>query len=574
MKTNKHRLLIMVLCLTMLVSIFSSCGTGSSVDSQETTSAETAASEETAAPQTDEETPAAASDADAAPVDTADDFQLPICEETQTISYWFEMSPQVASYLNTMNDNISYQLLEELTNVHVDFWAVTDETDQQFSLMVASGDYADIMIWGSRYYPGGAIKGVEDEVFMELTDVINEYMPNYGALIDDPSVYGQVIMTDGRIGEIFTLNRNPSVPGTGPIVRKDWLDKLGIAPEDIVTYDDYYNMLSQFKSEFGATGALYLGPNGVPSGNYLTAGYGVAAYTDSSEDTGAYYQDNGTVYYGPIQDGFKDYLTMMNQWYEEGLISSDYLQHSDIQVTAGDVTDGSTGLWYHMSQIMSEHMASAIDEGFESIAIKDAVMKEGDLNRLGSYSDSTVGGNSLSISATCEQIDVVAKWVDFAFSEQGSLIYSYGVEGETYNYDSDGNPVFTDLIANNPDGLGTITACNLYAIQTGIGYLYEDRFDSTYPAAALEAGQIWMETLDLDNMMTIPAAANLSALDAEIYAEGYSNILTYVQENIAKFITGARALDEFDAYVADIEAMGIADCVQCWQNAVDSYLAQ
>lgn len=574
MKTNKHRLLIMVLCLTMLVSIFSSCGTGSSVDSQETTSAETAASEETAAPQTDEETPAAASDADAAPVETADDFQLPICEETQTISYWFEMSPQVASYLNTMNDNISYQLLEELTNVHVDFWAVTDETDQQFSLMVASGDYADIMIWGSRYYPGGAIKGVEDEVFMELTDVINEYMPNYGALIDDPSVYGQVIMTDGRIGEIFTLNRNPSVPGTGPIVRKDWLDKLGIAPEDIVTYDDYYNMLSQFKSEFGATGALYLGPNGVPSGNYLTAGYGVAAYTDSSEDTGAYYQDNGTVYYGPIQDGFKDYLTMMNQWYEDGLISSDYLQHSDIQVTAGDVTDGSTGLWYHMSQIMSEHMASAIDEGFESIAIKDAVMKEGDLNRLGSYSDSTVGGNSLSISATCEQIDVVAKWVDFAFSEQGSLIYSYGVEGETYNYDSDGNPVFTDLIANNPDGLGTITACNLHAIQTGIGYLYEDRFDSTYPAAALEAGQIWMETLDLDNMMTIPAAANLSALDAEIYAEGYSNILTYVQENIAKFITGARSLDEFDAYVADIEAMGIADCVQCWQNAVDSYLAQ
>lgn len=574
MKTNKHRMLIVVLCLAMLVSIFSSCGTGSSGASQETASTESNVTELSVAEESAVDASVAESTEAAETEAPVEDFQLPICEDKQTISYWFEMSPQVASYLNTMNDNISYQLLEELTNVHVDFWAVTDETDQQFSLMVASGDYADIMIWGSRYYPGGAIKGVEDEVFMELTDVISEYMPNYGALIDDPSVYGQVIMTDGRIGEIFTLNRNPSVPGTGPIVRKDWLDKLGIAPEEIVTYDDYYNMLSQFKSEFGATGALYLGPNGVPSGNYLTAGYGVAAYTDSSEDTGAYYQDNGTVYYGPIQPGFKDYLTMVHQWYSERFISSDYLQHSDIQVTAGDVTDGSTGLWYHMSQIMSEHMASAIDEGFESIAIKDAVKNEGDLNRLGSYSDSTVGGNSLSISATCEQIDVVAKWVDFAFSEQGSLIYSYGVEGETYTYDENGNPVFTDLIANNPDGLGTITACNLYAIQTGIGYLYEDRFDSTYPAAALEAGQIWMETLDLDNMMTIPAAANLSALDAEIYAEGYSNILTYVQENIAKFITGARSLDEFDAYVADIEEMGIADCVQCWQNAVDSYLAQ
>lgn len=578
MKTNIRRLLIMILCLAMLVSIFSSCGTGSSGASQETASTESVASVPTNTEESLEEpaieTLASTNIEEPVSNQSAADFQLPICDETQTISYWFEMSPQVATYLNTMNDNISYQLLEELTNVHVDFWAVTDETDQQFSLMVASGDYADIMIWGSRYYPGGAIKGVEDEVFMELTDVIKDYMPNYGALIDHPDVYGQVVMTDGRIGEIFTLNRNPSVPGVGPIVRKDWLDKLGIAPEDIVTYDDYHNMLSQFKSEFGATGALYLGPNGVPSGNYLTAGYGVAAYTDSSEDTGAYYQDNGTVYYGPIQSGFKDYLTMMNQWYQEGLISSDYLQHSDIQVTAGDVTDGSTGLWYHMSQIMSEHMASAIDANFESIAIKDAVKNAGELNRLGNYSDSIVGSNSLSISATCQNIDVVAKWVDFAFSPQGSLIYSYGVEGETYNYDDAGNPVFTDLIANNPDGLGTITACNLYAIQTGIGYLYEDRFDSTYPAAALEAGQIWMETLDLDNMMTIPAAANLSALDAEIYAEGYSNILTYVSENIAKFITGARSLDEFDDYVADIEAMGIADCIQCWQNAVDAYLAQ
>lgn len=579
-----RRLLALVLCLMLICSMFSACGSNQSAEAPASeASAETAANDAPeVTPEENEPEPATPEDAeqpantDPSEVDSSEapgDFQLPICEETETISYWFEMSPMVASYLNTMNDNITYQLLEELTNVHLDFWAVTDETDQKFNLMVASGDYADIMVWGSRYYAGGAIKAVEDGVFMELTDVIDTYMPNYAYRISDPDVYGQVLMSNGNIGEIFTLNRNPMKPGIGPIARKDWLDDLGIDPKDIVTYDDYHEMLTLFKNEKGATSALFLGPNGVPSGNYLTAGYGVAAYTDVTSSTGAYYQDNGVVAYGPIQPAFKDYLTMMHSWYDEGLISPDYLNNSDIQVSAGDVTDGSTGLWYHMSQIMSEHVASAIDEGFESVAIQDAVMHEGDLNRLGNYSGSTVESNSLSISATCEKIETVAKWVDFAFSEQGSLIYSYGVEGETFEYDESGKPVFTDLIGENPDGLGTIVACNLYAIQTGVGYLYEDRFNSTYPASALEAGDTWMSTIDVDNLMSIPAAAQLSALDAEIYAEKYSNIQTYVSENIAKFITGARSLDEFDDYVSDIEAMDIAACVECWQNAVDTYLA-
>ena len=36
------------------------------------------------------------------------------------------------------------------------------------------------------------------------------------------------------------------------------------------------------------------------------------------------YNDNGTVKYAPIEDGFKDYLEVMNRWYENGLIDADY----------------------------------------------------------------------------------------------------------------------------------------------------------------------------------------------------------------------------------------------------------
>ena len=44
----------------------------------------------------------------------------------------------------------------------------------------------------------------------------------------------------------------------------------------------------------------------------------------SSGTFGAMYNDNGTVKYAPIEDGFKDYLEVMNRWYENGLIDADY----------------------------------------------------------------------------------------------------------------------------------------------------------------------------------------------------------------------------------------------------------
>ena len=383
-----HRIAALILGTALTASLLAGCGSSSTVSadsSAASVSAEATALENTTASETD--TSGTTSDnsafSDVEPesaVSAADSTAavLPLCDETETISYWFEMSPMVAGYLNTMNDNITYQYLEELTNVHVDFRAVSDETAQNFNLMVASGDWADIMVWGSNYYSGGAVKAVEDGVFMELTDVINEYMPNYSSLIQDKDIYPQVIMNDGKIGEIFPIDWGTSKPGTGPIVRKDWLDDLGIDPASIETYDDYHTMLTRFKNEKGASQALYLGPYGVPYGNYLAAGYGIAAYCDPSSDTGSFYQEDGTIKFGLIQPKFKDYLTMIHAWYEEGLISSDYISHSDIQISAGDVTDGSTGLWYHMSQIMSEHVAQSGDPSFNSCAIQDAVKNPGD----------------------------------------------------------------------------------------------------------------------------------------------------------------------------------------------------
>lgn len=60
--------------------------------------------------------------------------------------------------------------------------------------------------------------------------------------------------------------------------------------------------------------------------------------------------------------------------------------------------------------------------------------------------------------------------------------------------------------------------------------------------------------------------------ETEEYNSIYSDIDTYMDESISKFIVGDTSLEEFDAFVAQLETMGIADCIAIEQAAYDRYL--
>ena len=98
----------------------------------------------------------------------------------------------------------------------------------------------------------------------------------------------------------------------GISVRKDFLDKVGM---DIpTTYDEWETVLTAFKDKLGIEAPLFTSKYGIDNGEFM-AGYGVAPY---------FYQVDGTVKYGPLEDGYKDYLTMMADWYKKGLIDPDF----------------------------------------------------------------------------------------------------------------------------------------------------------------------------------------------------------------------------------------------------------
>lgn len=57
------------------------------------------------------------------------------------------------------------------------------------------------------------------------------------------------------------------------------------------------------------------------------------------------------------------------------------------------------------------------------------------------------------------------------------------------------------------------------------------------------------------------------------YNRIFSDIDTYMDETVSKFVVGNLSLDQFDSFVQQLKDMGIEDCIAIEQAAYDRYLA-
>ncbi|HPF86855.1 MAG TPA: extracellular solute-binding protein, partial [Candidatus Limiplasma sp.] len=158
---------------------------------------------------------------------------------------------------------VSVQKMEEITGVKIN-WQIATKNDatEKFGLMLASGDYPDIVIGASTYYPGGIDKGIEEGVFIDMTDLVAEYMPNYQALCNTNESTRKGTLTDsGTNAAVYVMNGNLEGPAremvwSGILVRQDWLEKAGL---DVpVTIDDWHTALTAYKDQFGASAPLMI----------------------------------------------------------------------------------------------------------------------------------------------------------------------------------------------------------------------------------------------------------------------------------------------------------------------------
>lgn len=178
--------------------------------------------------------------------------------------------------------------------------------------------------------------------------------------------------------------------------------------------------------------------------------------------------------------------------------------------------------------------------------------------------------HSAAISGSAENPEEIVKWLDFAYSEEGHMLFNFGIEGESYEM-VDGYPTYTKEMTDNSEGLPMTQALGKYIRASYGGPLIQDkRFLEQYYELPeqKESVDLWSESAE--NKINLPPTT-LNAEESEEFNSIMGDLNTYYDETVIRFIMGEEALDNFDDFVAILEGMGIERATELQQAALDRY---
>ena len=232
------------------------------------------------------------------------------------------------------------------------------EFDQRVGVSLASQEDIDmVMLRNLDTYTDLSSKGS----LMKLNDLLEKYASNLLKLYSQEEWKA----TTYKNGNIYAIPKTAARTGEIISVRKDRMDKLGIASID--TIDDLEKYLRGLKdSDFDGNGqkdtcTLLSCERFGPLDNSLSY-----LFTEvfSFSPGGVYLDSAGNVTPSALHPGYKDYLLKMSQWYKEGLIYKDTYTLKNAQVEDLVIANkvGAAALWFTSHIRPWETLKAAVPE--------------------------------------------------------------------------------------------------------------------------------------------------------------------------------------------------------------------
>lgn len=501
------------------------------------------------------------------------EIPLPITSEPFTIDYWRANDAKLTASLNNFGDMAAYKEKEKLTGIKVKFThPPLGQQRDQFNLLISTKELPDVIYYNWADAVGGPEKMIKDGRIIRLNELIDSYAPNLKRIIEsDPDVKKQIALDDGTI-YMFPLLKLDALKlnaTSGLIMRQDWLDKLNLkVPTNI---DEWYTVLKAFKEQ-DPNG------NGKPDELPFTGNWGPGNLTKLHDFAAAFgviggFQMNGDkVEFGPIQPGYRDFLETMAKWYKEGLIDPEIMTNDgkafDYKVTSNLAGAYQGGVFSGMGKYFN--LMRDTDPNFNVTGVPWPVSPDGTSYATFNLDAKVLSyGEAITASADEDKLKYIVQWMDYNYSEEGSDLFNFGIENDSYVRDGEGVK-FTDTIIDNPNGLTYDQALASYALSIMDGPINQDSryldallFDDGQRAANAE----WMKA---SSALTLPPI-RLSTDEVTTSTSIMSQVNTYLNETMTAIISGQKPITEFDKMAETIKSMDIDRAIEVHQAAYDRY---
>ena len=231
------------------------------------------------------------------------------------LTYWLGLpAPHVSANFVNFAETPLYKHIFEKTGVQVEFLHPPEgQATEQFNLMIASGDFPDIIEWNWHNYPGGVSKAVADGIIRPLNTIIEDYSPNLSKLLMENPTWARQAMNDEGVIHAFPFirddreNDNRLHVWFGIFLRNDWLNDLNLSVPE--TYEEWETTLIAFKDSIEGVVAPLSYESFVGWSNPFLSGFG---------SNMGFFMEGNEVHWGPMQTGFRDWLELFNRWYQMG----------------------------------------------------------------------------------------------------------------------------------------------------------------------------------------------------------------------------------------------------------------
>ena len=360
---------------------------------------------------------------------------------------------------------------------HVDFSffvPVSGSETDNFNTLIGTEEYMDLMDLSA--FTGTAIELYEDEVALDITEYVEQYMPNYMAFLDaHPDLKAtstNLIDGEPRMIQIRKYEDDVNFMWGGYIYRRDWILKYGTNPVDGSAFsgeftdpDDVYSWVDNIVFPSGEVYPKFISDwewmfeiftramedLGIKDGYCTTLYYpGYLETGDIMTGFGGgnplwYLDDDRNIQFGATSDNFRAYLQCMNTWYKKGWLDKSFNERtSDMfyEINMAGIYSGKVGMWYGYPSTLGGNLNNPDDPylaGFVGAAAPQPINDVyGSNAQKGHEPDAMYQINQEGVayivtpSILDKDIPTFFAALDYFYSEEGALMMGFGLNKEQF----------------------------------------------------------------------------------------------------------------------------------------------
>lgn len=497
---------------------------------------------------------------------------LPIVNEKVTQKLVMNVPAEFAE--DTSADMYFFKEMDKLTNVNFEIEKLSsDQWAERRNLMFASNELPDIII--GEISNNDIITYSNAQQIIPLSDLVNEYMPNYKEWMSKFPESAKMYAPDGNmygISATFT-GGSAETPGARAFINKAWIDKLGLSMPQ--TYDELYDVLVAFRDQ---------DPNGngeqdeIPLSGY--SGYSVDPFVAGplgisfgwgSKDNWQVV-DNQLVFVAQHPQ-YKTYLENMRQLYAEKLLDQEYYTQNDAQMKAKG-QNMMLGAYTYAAHFVLLNTTDpevygqyVVPEPFTSDVFTEKAW----------YGENMGTNPQIFLTSVNKNPEISARYFDYIYTEEGAEVLVGPVEGEwdgeggrvwnedkteyTYSYDTSKYTGIWDWICR------VIAPCNTFQGSMQFSNVKSQEHKTPEDAAFKDA----MEQNVAPYLRPGTPTLFFTKEELEEITLIETSLYTYQQQMEAKIVMGEEPLDAYQTMLDELNTQGLEKLTEVYNAAYDRY---